>query len=77
VTATIKTTNASAIGTYFNLQADDLDEMDFQWSGNESFAHSLYYSRAILHNVTEPNMFNVSSPHTAFHSTSRKGESNC
>lgn len=67
VTATMKTTNASVIGTFFNLQADDLDEMDFQWSGNENVAHAIYYSRAILHNVTEPNEFNVSSPHTTFH----------
>ena len=67
----MKTTNATAIGTYINLQADDLDEMDFQWNDNQSSVHALYYSRAILHNVTEPNVFNVSSPHTTFHSTSR------
>jgi len=68
VTARMETTNATAIGTYMNIQADDLDEMDFQWIGNESRTNAVYYSRAILHNVTEPNVFNVSSPHTSVHS---------
>ena len=77
VTAIMKTTNASAIGTFFNLQADDLDEMDWQWDGNETLAHAVYFSRSILHSVTEPNVFNVSSPHTTFHSTARCSRANC
>ena len=54
----MKTTNATTIGTFFNLQSDDLDEMDWQWNGNESLASAVYYSRGDLHNATNPNTFN-------------------
>jgi Glycosyl hydrolases family 16 len=72
VSAIIKATNASAISTFFNFQADNLDEVDFSCVGNETSAHATYYSRGGLRNVTEPNVFNVSAPHATFHSKSRE-----
>ena len=72
----MKTTNASAIGTFFNIQSDDTDEIDWQWNGNQSFANAVYYSRGVLHNATNPNSFSVNSPHDTFHCTSSLTSSN-
>lgn len=77
VTATLKSTNATTIGTFFNLETDVNNEVDWQWNGNDSSVNALFYSLGDLRNSTlSPNIFNVTSPHTTFHCICRCVHSN-
>lgn len=64
-------TNASAVGTYLNIQLDDTSEVDFQWNSNGSSVTAIYYEKGDALNSTATVFFNstfpVTSPHSNFH----------
>jgi hypothetical protein len=76
----MSSSNATTIGTYFNLQLDDRNEVDFQWNGNGNLVTALSYAKGDQLNTTATVNFNttfpVTSPHSNVHGISLQDRSN-